>query len=56
MGAYFVSGSMELTSGTAEPVSRELVSVAHALSLLARFYFNDPDIEMAWASQSNAAC
>ncbi|XP_053437038.1 protein PBDC1 [Nycticebus coucang] len=40
---------MEATSGTDEPVSRELMSVAHALSLSAESYGNDPDIEMAWA-------
>ncbi|XP_077636776.1 protein PBDC1 [Crocuta crocuta] len=43
---------METTSGTAEPVSRELVSVAHALSLPAESYGNDPDIEMAWAMKA----
>ncbi|XP_003936905.2 protein PBDC1 isoform X1 [Saimiri boliviensis] len=40
---------MAATSGTDEPVSGELVSVAHALSLPAESYGNDPDIEMAWA-------
>uniref|UniRef100_A0A7N5K1N4 Polysaccharide biosynthesis domain containing 1 n=1 Tax=Ailuropoda melanoleuca TaxID=9646 RepID=A0A7N5K1N4_AILME len=43
---------METTSGTAEPVSGELVSVAHALSLPAESYGNDPDIEMAWAMKA----
>ncbi|XP_006873807.1 PREDICTED: protein PBDC1 [Chrysochloris asiatica] len=37
---------------TDEPVSRELVSVAHALSLPAESYCNDPDIEMAWAMRA----
>uniref|UniRef100_H0XTS5 Polysaccharide biosynthesis domain-containing protein n=1 Tax=Otolemur garnettii TaxID=30611 RepID=H0XTS5_OTOGA len=40
---------IEATSGTDEPVSRELVSVARALLLSAESYGNDPDIEMAWA-------
>ena len=40
---------MEATGGTEELVSGELVSVAHALSLPAGSYGNDPDIEMAWA-------
>ncbi|XP_010608023.3 LOW QUALITY PROTEIN: protein PBDC1, partial [Fukomys damarensis] len=35
-----------------EPVSGELVSVAHALSLPAESYGNDPDIEMAWAMRA----
>ncbi|XP_032705617.1 protein PBDC1 isoform X3 [Lontra canadensis] len=43
---------METTSGTAEPVSGELASVAHALSLPAESYGNDPDIEMAWAMKA----
>ncbi|KAL2768527.1 protein PBDC1 isoform 2, partial [Daubentonia madagascariensis] len=33
-------------------VSGELVSVAHALSLSAESYGNDPDIEMAWAMRA----
>nr|XP_045369363.1 protein PBDC1 isoform X2 [Camelus bactrianus] len=33
-------------------VSGELVSVAHALSLPAESYGNDPDIEMAWAMRA----
>ncbi|XP_073083932.1 protein PBDC1 isoform X6 [Manis javanica] len=44
--------NMEATSGTNEPVSGELVSVAHALSLPAESYGNDPDIEMAWAMRA----
>ncbi|VFV30345.1 Hypothetical predicted protein [Lynx pardinus] len=59
---------MEATGVTAEPVSGELVSVAHALSLPAESYGNDqdleiltwhsfftplqPDIEMAWAMKA----
>ncbi|XP_012610807.1 protein PBDC1 [Microcebus murinus] len=43
---------MEATGGTEEPVSGELVSVAHALSLPAESYGNDPDIEMAWAMRA----
>uniref|UniRef100_H0XCS9 Polysaccharide biosynthesis domain containing 1 n=2 Tax=Otolemur garnettii TaxID=30611 RepID=H0XCS9_OTOGA len=43
---------MEATSGTDEPVSGELMSVAHALSLSAESYGNDPDIEMAWAMRA----
>ncbi|XP_021543111.1 protein PBDC1 isoform X1 [Neomonachus schauinslandi] len=43
---------METTSGTGEPVAGELVSVAHALSLPAESYGNDPDIEMAWAMKA----
>ncbi|XP_044943958.1 protein PBDC1 isoform X3 [Mustela putorius furo] len=43
---------METTSGTAEPVPGELASVAHALSLPAESYGNDPDIEMAWAMKA----
>ncbi|KAM6151529.1 protein PBDC1 [Rhynchocyon petersi] len=33
-------------------VSKELMSVAHALSLPAESYGNDPDIEMAWAMRA----
>ncbi|KAM6144049.1 protein PBDC1-like [Erethizon dorsatum] len=40
---------MEGTGGMDEPVSAEVVPVAHALSLPAESYGNDPDIEMAWA-------
>ncbi|KAB0338710.1 hypothetical protein FD755_025174 [Muntiacus reevesi] len=43
---------MEATGGTEELVSGELVSVAHALSLPAESYGNDPDIEMAWAMRA----
>nr|XP_044619640.1 protein PBDC1 isoform X3 [Equus asinus] len=43
---------MEASSGTEELVSGELVSVAHALSLPAESYSNDPDIEMAWAMRA----
>uniref|UniRef100_A0A2K5J1K6 Polysaccharide biosynthesis domain-containing protein n=1 Tax=Colobus angolensis palliatus TaxID=336983 RepID=A0A2K5J1K6_COLAP len=43
---------MAATSGTDEPVSGELMSVAHALSLPAESYGNDPDIEMAWAMRA----
>ncbi|XP_002720267.2 protein PBDC1 [Oryctolagus cuniculus] len=43
---------MEASSGTDEPVSGELASVAHALSLPAESYGNDPDIEMAWAARA----
>ncbi|KAF3816157.1 hypothetical protein GH733_014746, partial [Mirounga leonina] len=43
---------METTSGAGEPVAGELVSVAHALSLPAESYGNDPDIEMAWAMKA----
>lgn len=35
-----------------EAVSGEVVSVAHALSLPAESYGNDPDIEMAWAMRA----
>lgn len=40
---------MDAASESEEPVSGEVVSVAHALSLPAESYGNDPDIEMAWA-------
>nr|XP_044988746.1 protein PBDC1-like [Jaculus jaculus] len=40
---------MEAASRMAEPVSGELVSVAHALSLPAESYGNNSDIKMAWA-------
>ncbi|KAB0368318.1 hypothetical protein FD755_020084 [Muntiacus reevesi] len=43
---------MESTGGTEELASGELVSVAHALSLPAKSYGNDPDIEMAWAMRA----
>ncbi|XP_037368130.1 protein PBDC1 [Talpa occidentalis] len=43
---------MEASSATDELVSGELVSVAHALSLPAESYGNDPDIEMAWAMRA----
>ncbi|XP_048192911.1 protein PBDC1 [Perognathus longimembris pacificus] len=43
---------MEAVSELNEPVSGELVSVAHALSLPAESYGNDPDIEMAWAMRA----
>ncbi|EPQ04059.1 hypothetical protein D623_10018808 [Myotis brandtii] len=43
---------MEATGETEKPVSGELVSVAHALSLPAESYGNDPDIEMAWAMRA----
>ncbi|XP_042524623.1 protein PBDC1 [Dipodomys spectabilis] len=43
---------MEAVSKLNEPVSGELVSVAHALSLPAESYGNDPDIEMAWAMRA----
>ncbi|CAD7691000.1 unnamed protein product [Nyctereutes procyonoides] len=43
---------METTRGPAEPVPGELVSVAHAPSLPAESYGNDPDIEMAWAMKA----
>ncbi|XP_057575089.1 protein PBDC1 [Hippopotamus amphibius kiboko] len=43
---------MEASSGIDELVSGELVSVAHALSLPAESYGNDPDIEMAWAMRA----
>ncbi|XP_040855551.1 protein PBDC1 [Ochotona curzoniae] len=43
---------MEGTSGADVPISGELVSVAHALSLPAESYGNDPDIEMAWAMRA----
>uniref|UniRef100_A0A8D0K6C7 Polysaccharide biosynthesis domain-containing protein n=2 Tax=Sus scrofa TaxID=9823 RepID=A0A8D0K6C7_PIG len=48
----FVGCKMEATSGADELVSGELVSVAHALSLPAESYGNDPDIEMAWAMRA----
>uniref|UniRef100_A0A8P0PCE9 Polysaccharide biosynthesis domain-containing protein n=1 Tax=Canis lupus familiaris TaxID=9615 RepID=A0A8P0PCE9_CANLF len=51
-GAGFVGFNMETTRGTAEPVPGELVSVAHALSLPAESYGNDPDIKMAWAMKA----
>lgn len=44
--------NMEANSGNEELVSREVVSVAHALSLPAESYGNDPDIEMAWAMRA----
>lgn len=44
--------NMEATGGPEELVSGELVSVAHALSLPAESYGNDPDIEMAWAMRA----
>ncbi|XP_008589784.1 PREDICTED: protein PBDC1 [Galeopterus variegatus] len=50
--ARLLGCNMEATSGTDEPVSGELVSVAHALSLPAESYGNDPDIEMAWAMRA----
>ncbi|XP_038173340.1 protein PBDC1 isoform X6 [Arvicola amphibius] len=40
---------MDAASESEEPVCGEVVSVAHALSLPAESYGNDPDIEMAWA-------
>nr|XP_030703042.1 protein PBDC1 isoform X2 [Globicephala melas] len=43
--------NMEATSGNDE-VSGELTSVAHAVSLPAESYGNDPDIEMAWAMRA----
>ncbi|XP_005413152.2 PREDICTED: protein PBDC1-like [Chinchilla lanigera] len=43
---------MEFSSGTDEPVSAEVVSIANALSLPAESYGNDPDIEMAWAMRA----
>ncbi|CAK6447314.1 unnamed protein product [Pipistrellus nathusii] len=43
---------MEATGETEEPVSGELVSVVHALSLPAKSYDNHPDIEMAWAMRA----
>ncbi|XP_036894488.1 protein PBDC1 [Sturnira hondurensis] len=43
---------MEANSENEEPVSGEVVSVAHALSLPAESYGNDPDIEMAWAMRA----
>ncbi|XP_020036994.1 protein PBDC1 [Castor canadensis] len=43
---------MEAASGINGSVSGELVSVAHALSLPAESYGNDPDIEMAWAMRA----
>ncbi|XP_039729249.1 protein PBDC1 [Pteropus medius] len=43
---------MEASGGADEAVSGELVSVAHALSLPAESYGNDPDIEMAWAMRA----
>ncbi|XP_012582717.1 PREDICTED: protein PBDC1 [Condylura cristata] len=43
---------MEAPSADDELVSGELVSVAHALSLPAESYGNDPDIEMAWAMRA----
>lgn len=48
----FLVCKMAATSGTDELVSGELVSVAHALSLPAESYGNDPDIEMAWAMRA----
>lgn len=48
----FLGCKMEETSASDEPVSGELVSVAHALSLPAESYGNDPDIEMAWAMRA----
>ena len=52
VGPRFVGCNMEATGGTEELVSGELVSVAHALSLPAESYGNDPDIEMAWAMRA----
>ena len=43
---------MEKTSGAAESVSREPVSVAHALFLPATFDDNNPDTERAWATEA----
>ncbi|XP_045146161.1 protein PBDC1 isoform X2 [Echinops telfairi] len=43
---------MEADTASEGPVSGELVSVAHALSLPAEHYGNDPDIEMAWAMRA----
>ncbi|XP_066212497.1 protein PBDC1 [Saccopteryx leptura] len=43
---------METASGAEAPVSGELMSVAHALSLPADSYGNDPDVEMAWAMRA----
>ncbi|XP_059106467.1 protein PBDC1 isoform X2 [Peromyscus eremicus] len=40
---------MDTACESVEQVSGEVVSVAHALSLPAESYGNDPDIEMAWA-------
>lgn len=44
--------NMEAKSENEESVSGEVVSVAHALSLPAESYGNDPDIEMAWAMRA----
>lgn len=52
MEQRFVSCNMEATGETEKLVSGELVSVAHALSLPAESYGNDPDIEMAWAMRA----
>ncbi|XP_057394786.1 protein PBDC1 isoform X2 [Balaenoptera acutorostrata] len=46
-----VGCNMEATGGNDE-VSGELASVAHAVSLPAESYGNDPDIEMAWAMRA----
>ncbi|KAM8752336.1 protein PBDC1 [Rhynchonycteris naso] len=43
---------MEAASGEEAPMSGELMSVAHALSLPADSYGNDPDVEMAWAMRA----
>ncbi|XP_007121255.2 protein PBDC1 isoform X1 [Physeter macrocephalus] len=43
---------MEATGGDDEVVSGELTSLAHAVSLPAECYGNDPDIEMAWAMRA----
>lgn len=43
---------MGTTARADESVSGELMSVAHALSLPAESYGNDPDIEVAWAMKA----
>ncbi|KAG5193751.1 hypothetical protein MJG53_019818 [Ovis ammon polii x Ovis aries] len=48
----FVKMFNPMTECAVIQVSGELVSVAHALSLPAESYGNDPDIEMAWAMRA----
>ncbi|XP_008835895.1 protein PBDC1 isoform X1 [Nannospalax galili] len=43
---------MESAGELEEPVLGEVMSLAHALSLPAESYGNDPDIEMAWAMKA----
>lgn len=55
MGTHFEGCTTEMTSGAAESVSGEPVSVAHAHCLPAASDGNNPDTEMAWAMKAKQA-